>query len=619
MRKLSLRAICLTLAIMACLVAGCGDGGGGHGKGSSTTRQWTYLVYMGADNNLADMGVGDIKEMAQIGSTDEVAIVVQAEFNTFYTDEVADSSTYRGLVQKGGFEDNLATFTNIGDVNMGSPEALADFITWGTTTYPAEHYALIIWDHGAGWKDRSPRTSSSLFRGAVADDSSNSFMTLPELGNAVRNAGVHLDILNFDACLMAMYEVAYEYKGLIDYLIFSEETEPGDGDPYDTILGDLSADPSMTAAQLASTIVDRYDESYVNYSATYNKLTTKSAVDMSRLDTVDAALLTLVQALMNDATANTVAMEARTNSQHFYYSPNHDIHDLASYIHDNAPDGAARDAAATLISAVQSMVYNNATNPDDAATTSTGLAIYMPTASQTSASDLSAYAALACNATSRASASGTWGAYIEWLLEQEDGTASGSAVGGFSVTLTWATPTGEFCDSDFDLWVYEPNGEKYSAWSGTSPNGTFSEDSNYSGESMEYYHANDEVDPGYYHFEVQYYQWGLDCDQAVAQVVFNDGAQGSEDFVVTSDIMDLSNHSENDPADTPGCQSAPTLPEYLTCMSDYYSDLFYAGWFVVGEADDTIFPTTQAPDGEKGRVSWKKLHTAKPAKAASVR
>jgi len=190
---------------MACLIAGCGGGGGGSSDGGDNgpDRQWTYLVYMGADNNLANYGINDIEEMAQVGSSDKMAIVVQAEFSPGYTTSVPDSSTYRGLVQQGSFEDNLEVATNLGNVDMGSPEALTDFIVWATTNYPAQHYALVIWDHGAGWKDRTPMVTTSLFRGAVQDSSSGSFMNLPDLGDAVRNAGVPMDIINFDACLMA--------------------------------------------------------------------------------------------------------------------------------------------------------------------------------------------------------------------------------------------------------------------------------------------------------------------------------------------------------------------------------------------------------------------------------
>ena len=34
---------------------------------------------------------------------------------------------------------------------MGDPRTLVDFASWGITAYPAKHYALIFWDHGASW------------------------------------------------------------------------------------------------------------------------------------------------------------------------------------------------------------------------------------------------------------------------------------------------------------------------------------------------------------------------------------------------------------------------------------------------------------------------------------
>lgn len=411
---------------------GCGDGGGGS-KDDSTGRQWTYLVYLGADNSLSTNGLEDIEEMAQVGSSNKVAIVVQAEFDKTFT---GSPDTFRGLVEKGTLQTYFDAATNIGEVDMGSPEALTDFITWATTTYPAEHYALVIWDHGDGWKDRSSTVKTSLLRGAVQDTTAGTFMTLPDLGNAVRSAGVPLDIVDFDACLMAMYEVAYEFLGLTDYMVFSEETEPGDGDPYDTILADLVDDPAMTAAELSSVMVNRYDESY----AGFGRKTTKSAVDMSQLSAVDTAVLALGQALMADAAANTVAMDARTESKHFYTPANHDLHDFASYIFNNAPDGAAKDAAGALVSAVQAMVISNGTNPDSDASTSVGLAIYMPTTAQTSPWELGEYAVLACNATSRPAASNTWGAYLEWLIGQEGGGTSGVTGGGFTITVRWTTP-----------------------------------------------------------------------------------------------------------------------------------------------------------------------------------
>ena len=225
--KIRLSYLLVGLLVAACYLVSCGGGGdGGSDNGPingpddngpiNGGRQWTYMVYLGADNNLSTAGIGDIEEMGQVGSSSQMAIVVQAEFSPYYTQGVPNTNTYRLLVQSGGAVDNLNAATDIGDVDMGSRAALTDFIKWATSTYPAQHYALVLWDHGAGWKDRAKGANSSLFRGAIQDETSGSFMSLSDLAGAVRDAGVHIDLINFDACLMAMYEVAYEFDGLAD-------------------------------------------------------------------------------------------------------------------------------------------------------------------------------------------------------------------------------------------------------------------------------------------------------------------------------------------------------------------------------------------------------------------
>ena len=57
---------------------------------------------------------------------------------------------------------------------------------------------------------------------------------------------------------MNMVEVAYQLRGSADFIVGSEEVEPGDGWPYDRVLADLAAKPTMSAAQLGATIVKRY-------------------------------------------------------------------------------------------------------------------------------------------------------------------------------------------------------------------------------------------------------------------------------------------------------------------------------------------------------------------------
>lgn len=593
--KIVLSYLLVGLLAAASFLTSCGGDGDSDSGPDSSGRQWTYMVYMGADNNLSSAGIGDIAEMGQVGSSSKVAIAVQAEFSPYYTDGVTDTNTYRLLVQSGSAAVNLNAATDIGDVDMGSPSALTSFIQWATSTYPAQHYALILWDHGAGWKDRAKGANSSLFRGAIQDETSGSFMSLSDLAGAVRDAGVDIDLINFDACLMAMYEVAYEFSGLVDYMVFSEETEPGDGDPYDTILADLAADPTMSAAELAEVIVTRYDESYVAYLQEYpGELTTKSAVDMSRLAALDTAVCALGQALMNDSNANTVAMAARTNTQEYAYTANHDLYDLASYINQNAPAGEAKDAAASVMTAVQNMVTSNAANPNADEAQNIGLAIYIPEPSETSASELNEYSQLACNTAVRQAAAGSWGEFVEWEIDEGGGGSATYGPGGYTLRIDWTTPSGGACDADLDLWVVE-NGEFYAPWQGqTTPNGYFSQDSADSGVSSEYYQANEQVETGYYDFIVRYYDDGDTCSQAEVELFINDVS-------VKTAIMDLS-YTYSGTDDYYNCDDESDLYDWLNCMDDY-SDYKYLGYVEITadaalelkqEARDSDIPATKA-------------------------
>jgi len=463
---------------------------------------WTYMVYMGADNNLSTAGLLDLNEMESAGSDEKVKIVLQAEFSSFYTNfDAIDHGGYQGetlrfLVQNDGNPDNvnLEAGQSIGNVDMGSSAALTDFIKWAATTYPAEHYALVIWDHGAGWK------KSSMLKGAVQDLTSNSFMSLPQLATAVRNAKVYLDVINFDACLMAMYEVAYEFLGLVEYMVFSEEVEPGTGDPYDTILTGLKNRPGMTGLELSGTIVEKYYE-YFSSPGTRQQKVTKSAVDMSLLPDLHTAMLNFAEAIVADYdTVSGVVAQAQANAQRFEYAANLDLHDFSSRIANGLPAGRVRDTALMVNNMVTKMVIANRTLGAPV-NNAFGLAIFVPAVGQVSSdtlyNDLREYNQLACNQV-RATA---WSQAVEKIVA---GSTETLHPGGLAFYISWDT------DADLDLYVWEPNLEIYAPWMGqTTPNGYFSADSLDVEESVEYYVSNDYVQPGDYHVWVEYYSDGL--------------------------------------------------------------------------------------------------------------
>jgi len=591
------------IGFLACfwIFSACGGGGGGDGpvnQDPSAKAKWTYMVYMGADNNLSLAGLYDLNEMESVGSDKNVNIILQAEWSNQYTEGVP-TSTHRFRVTNDNNPDNvdLSAGTTIGNVNMADPAELTDFIKWATSTYPAENYALVVWNHGAGWKYDEIEISSSLLKGAVQDATSGSFMSLPDLAKAVRNSGVHLDIINFDACLMAMYEVAYEFRGLVDILVSSEETEPGEGDPYDTILDSLKRNPSMAPNELATVIVDKYDEYYAQND---RGDTTKSAFDMSYIDVLDEKLKDLAISLQSDPSANNLAKEARSLTSHYAYKANHDIHSFCDYLEKKLISGNVKSIAGSIKSIINDSMIANKTNQISESNHG-GLAIYLPNDDEANSEDLQEYSQLACNI-NRASDSGTWGAYVDHLLF---GTGGGEVVygdGGFGVYLYWTDSSGEYCDADLDLYIWEPaadwstsgKGEWFSPWMGqTSPNGFFSQDSSDSGVSEEYYLSNHPCYAGEYFFIANMWEAGTNCTQAVAHMfIYEPGLD------VWLEITD-SNYPPFAPIDHPSPElmdlSSPWGSQTLVLLSDLnlYSDWWSPGLY--WNADPSAYPGPTSP------------------------
>jgi clostripain len=227
------------------------------------TAEWTVMIYLDADNNLESAGIDDINEMEMVGSSSDVNIVVQvdripysvlAANNEGHLDDSSNSNwtnTRRHYITQDydPYTINSQLIgSDLGELNMGDPQTLIDFASWAVTEYPAKKYLLVIWNHGGGF--RSPAHTKDI---AWDDTSGGDKITMPELEYALSaistQMGKKVDIVGMDACLMAMTEVAYQIKDYADILVTSEESEPNDGWPYDSILSQLVSYPTMTPNQ----------------------------------------------------------------------------------------------------------------------------------------------------------------------------------------------------------------------------------------------------------------------------------------------------------------------------------------------------------------------------------
>jgi hypothetical protein len=331
-----------------------------------TDKDWTVLLYNDGDNNLESYALTSLSQLEMIGSDDNVNLVA-------LTDTLSDVA-YLQYVEK----NNLVNIPGYGypkEADMSSGTTLEEFIEIGVSEFPADHYAVILWDHGGGW------------RGICWDDTTleltgvDDFISMAELRSAFWGAsnatGEPIDVVGFDACLMAMPEVAYQMRGLADYLVFSEETISAYSFPYDTIAAHLEAAHEVDAQGFAAMICEDYAQFYASLTGFVDW--TISAFHTENMAALTDAVEYFGSELLGSLSLYINAYQRdQIQADRYYYPYNVDLMGFAnniladSSIKDEGVKDAARQVAMAVDACVES-VFNGMHNVD-----STGLAIYFP-------------------------------------------------------------------------------------------------------------------------------------------------------------------------------------------------------------------------------------------------
>ncbi len=282
---LSVGAAVIALARISPVAAGAADPAGGG------VADWTVLVYMASDNNLEPAALNNLRQIAAVGSSPRLRIVAQVDriaSPESWDDSTAGNwtDTKRFLITQGMEPDATMAVQCLGELNTGDPATLSDFIVWGMANYPARHYALILWSHGGAWQ------------GLASDDSSGGdSLTLPELGTALAAARARtgygqIDLIGFDACLMAQLDVFQVIAPYARVVVASAEIEPSQGWAWEAWLGALAANPGQDAASVAGVIVDSYISAYQGTDDV-----TLAAFDLAEVDHISLGLARLASAL----------------------------------------------------------------------------------------------------------------------------------------------------------------------------------------------------------------------------------------------------------------------------------------------------------------------------------
>ncbi len=217
-------------------------------------KEWTVMVMLAGQNDLASNAVIDLNEMETVGSSDKVNIVAEIG--------LGNAGSARLLVYKDADTKKVSSPLISIDktADTGDYRRVIDFAKWAKQTYPAKHYLFVMWNHGSGVNDPLDPPGRKT-KGINFNYNNGNYVRNPQLAKIMAEAGP-VDILAFDACLMQMAEIAFEVKDYARYIVASEEVVPVAGFPYDAFLKSLNDNPAMDAAQLSRAIVASFKDYY---------------------------------------------------------------------------------------------------------------------------------------------------------------------------------------------------------------------------------------------------------------------------------------------------------------------------------------------------------------------
>jgi hypothetical protein len=261
---------------------------------------------MVADNNLEEASLKDMMEIESARFPAQARILL--EVDRWAAPEGSDdpfplifdwNTTKRFQLTRSG----LSELEDLGEMNMGDSETLRDFLSWGLDYAPAEHFALIMWDHGGGWIGFGQNMSHSGDK-----------LNLQEMEDAISgglgDAGAsRLDLLGFDACLMSTMETALQLQGVAEVMVASEETEPGSGWDYEVITNFVGERPSATSVEFGQAIADGYQRHIERLDPVQLPGITLSVINLRSMSALSAAFDDFSSALDENLTNRTLWLQ----------------------------------------------------------------------------------------------------------------------------------------------------------------------------------------------------------------------------------------------------------------------------------------------------------------------
>ncbi len=341
-------------------------------QGSTVTRpvspedvvNWTIMVYMAADNDLEPFAILDLNEMEAATLPFEASVLVGVDRIPGYDTSNGNWTDSRvGVIDHDANNSQVGSkLSSVGELNMGNPATLTAFIDWAVQERPAQHYALVIWNHGDG------------VDGVAFDESSgNDSLSFREIRDAIAaSIPGSLDFVGFDTCSMAFIEQADALADVAGFMVASQELEPGEGWDYESWLSTAFADGAAIDAQtLADAAVNNFQDTYSDQHDV-----TLSALALEQIPSVTQALEQFIDASHRATPQDWAAIKkAYFQAAYFSSSKSVDLGDFANILELQGNLSPEISTAVTALSSSADASVIAATKNMDHAS---GLSIFWP-------------------------------------------------------------------------------------------------------------------------------------------------------------------------------------------------------------------------------------------------
>jgi len=241
-------------------------------SGASEGDSFTLLVYICGSNLESEDGAAtyNLNQMVYSNAGDNLKVIIETGgAKEWQNDVITADSLQRYEVSSEGLE----LLEDVGNYSIADSDQLSDFIKFGVDNYPADRYGFIFWDHGGG-------TIGGYGADELFDDKS---MTISDIQDGFEKAGKHFEFIGFDCCLMSTIEIANALHKHADYMVASEEIEPGTGWYYTNFMNLIEENPGVSMVEIGKQIIDDYNSEEYTWE---DEDTTLSLIDLNQIPNI---------------------------------------------------------------------------------------------------------------------------------------------------------------------------------------------------------------------------------------------------------------------------------------------------------------------------------------------